>query len=342
MYEQLFVDFGYRTDDRRASASSHVGLGDTCHLLDRNAEAMSAFLVARAEYQDLANRSPSDLGGRTGVGRTNFRIGLLQAEEGKKAAAEQSWITAAADFEPVVVQSNAPISAHAGLTAASAMQGKWTKAVAAGIKVVEASGRSCDSLVELALLQLGAGDDLGYRTSCAELVSRFGSSAADREARAIITVCVASDAATRDMPILLAMSQRMAASDPGNPIHHALLGAATCRAGQIAQGTEILERALPLCATAENGVSTARDQFRAIHVLSAMILARAYFQDENQQPLLARIDSLRGLIARYETALPRYDAATPPWLLGLALDLARHELGRLGDSRPSDPKSAAE
>ena len=132
-----------------------------CRLLGRNTEAMSAFLAARTAFQDLATQMPSDLGGPTGVGRANFRIGVLQAELGEKAAAEKSWTTAATNFEPVVLQANAPISAHAGLAAALAMQGKWASAAAAGIKVVEASGRSCDSLVELALLQLAADDAVG-------------------------------------------------------------------------------------------------------------------------------------------------------------------------------------
>ena len=342
IYEQLVVDFGYRTDYGRASAQSHVSLGDACHLLGRNAEAMSAFLAARVAFQELANQTPPDYTGRTGVGRANFRIGILQAELGEKAAAEKSWITAAADFEAAVRQANPPISALAGLAAALAMQGKWASAAAAGIKVVDASGRSCDSLVELALLQLAADDESGYQTSCAELVSRFGSGVPDRDTRGIIVACVAGNAASSDMSTVLAMSQRMATSDPGNPVNRALLGATTWRAGQIQQGTEILEEALPLCAMAEKSVPTASEQIRAVHVLSAMILARAYSQSDNQRALSAQLDSLRGLVMRYEKALPQYDEESPRWLLGLAIDLARRESSRLGNSLPSLPKSSAE
>ena len=342
IYEQLVVDFGYRTDYGRASAQSHVSLGDACHLLGRNAEAMSAFLAARVAFQELANQTPPDYTGRTGVGRANFRIGVLQAELGEKAAAEKSWITAAADFEAAVRQANPPISALAGLAAALAMQGKWASAAAAGIKVVDASGRSCDSLVELALLQLAADDESGYQTSCAELVSRFGSGVPDRDTRGIIVACVAGNAASSDMSTVLAMSQRMATSDPGNPVHRALLGAATWRAGQIQLGSETLERALPLCATAEKGFPPAREQIRAVHVMSAMILARAYSQSDNQQAFSAQLDSLRGLVARYEMALPEYDEESPRWLLGLALDLARRESSRLDGSLHALPESDAE
>jgi hypothetical protein len=153
---------------------------------------------------------------------------------------------------------------------------------------------------------------------------------------------VAGDGTTSDIPTVLAMSQRMAMSDPDNPVNRALLGAATCRAGQIQRGTEILERALPLCATAEGSVSTSREQIRALHVMSSMILARAYSQSDNQQALSTQLDSLRGLIARYEKALPQYDEDTPRWFLGLALDLARRELTRLGGSSASLPQSAVE
>jgi serine/threonine protein kinase/tetratricopeptide (TPR) repeat protein len=337
MYEQLVVDFGYRTDHRRAAAQSHVNLGDACRLLGRSTEAMSAFLAARAAFQDLASQTPPDFAGRTGVGRANFRIGVLQAELGEKAAAEKSFVTAAADFETAVRQANPPISALAGLAASLAMQGKWANAAAAGIKVVDASGRSWDSLVELALLQLAADDESGYRTSCAELVSRFGSRAPDRDTRGIIVAFVAGDGATSDIPTVLAMSQRMAMSDPDNPVNRALLGAATCRAGQYQQGAEILERALPLCATAEGSVSTSREQIRAVHVISSMILARAYSQSDNQQALSTQLDSLRDLIARYEKALPQYDEHTPRWFLGLSLDLARRELTRLGARQLHSP-----
>jgi tetratricopeptide (TPR) repeat protein len=342
LYEQLSIDFGFQPRYRRVAAQSHISFGDMCHLLGRNTEAMSAFLAARAAFQELAHQMPSDLGGPTGVGRANFRIGVLQAELGDNAAAEKSWLTAVADFEPVVRQGNAPISAYAGLAAALAMQGKWASAAAAGIKVVDASGRSCGSLVELALLQLAADDEPGYRTSCAELVSRFGSSAANRDERGIIAACVAGDAAISDMSTVLAMSQRVATSDPDNPANRALLGAATWRAGQIQQGTAILERALSLCAMAEKSVSVPREQLRAVHVMSAMILTRAYFQSGNQQALSVQIDSLRGLIARYEKALPQYDEESPRWLLGLALELARRESGRLGDLLHSLPNSGTE
>jgi tetratricopeptide (TPR) repeat protein len=318
-----------------------LNLGDVCHLLGRNTEAMSAFLAARDAFQDLANQIPPDLAGRTGVGRANFRIGVLQAELGEKAAVEKSWITAAADFEAAVRQANPPISALAGLAAVLAMQGKWASAAAAGIKVVDASSRSCDSLTELALLQLAADDESAYRASCAELVSRFGTSAPDHDTRGIIVACVAGDA-SGDMSTVLAMSQRMATSDPGNPVNRSLLGAATWRAGQVQQGTAILEQALPLCAMAEKSVPTTCEQIRAVHVMSATILARAYFQSGNQPALSAQLESLRGLIARYEEALPQFDEESPRWLLGLALDLARRESSRLGDSLHSRDNSGAE
>jgi hypothetical protein len=73
-----------------------------------------------------------------------------------------------------------------------------------------------------------------------------------------------------------------------------------------------------------------------------MILARACFQSDDRDALLARLDSLRGLVARCEQALPQYDEDSPRWLLGLALDLSRRELSRLGDSPQSLPKSGAE
>jgi tetratricopeptide (TPR) repeat protein/tRNA A-37 threonylcarbamoyl transferase component Bud32 len=342
MYEQLIVDFGHLASYRRAAAQAYMSLGDVCRIVGRKSEAMSAFLAARTAFQEVASQIPPDPVGRTGVGRANFRIGILQAELGNKTAAEKCWTTATADFAVAVCQENPPISALAGLSAALAMQGNWARAAAAGIKVVDATGRSCDSLVELALLQLAADDESGYRTSCAELVSRFGSSASDRDATSIIAACVAGDTTTSDMSTVLALSERMAASDPGNPIHRALLGAASWRAGQIQRGTEILERTLPLCDAAEKRAPASRERIRAAHVLSATILAHAYFQSDNHQALSGQIELLRALAARYEKALPEYDEESPRWLLRLALDLARRESSRLGDSPDSAGNSSAQ
>ncbi|HEY1599439.1 MAG TPA: serine/threonine-protein kinase [Pirellulales bacterium] len=342
IYEQLAVEFGYWANYRRAAAQAHISLGDVYRVLGRKSEAMWAFLAARTAFQELARQTPPDPAGRTGVGRANFRIGVLQAELGEKAAAEKSWTTATADFDVAVCQENPPISALAGLSAALAMQGNWARAAAAGIKVVDASGRSCDSLAELSLLQLAADDESGYRTSCSELVSRFSSSASDRDATSIIATCVAGDAATTDMSTVLALSERMTASDPGNPIRRALLGAASWRAGQIQRGTEILERALPLCEVDEKRAPASHERFRAAHVMSAMILAKAYYQSGNQQLLSAQIDLLRELVARYEKALPEYDEESPRWLAGLALELARRELSRMDDLPHSAGKPSAE
>jgi hypothetical protein len=76
--------------------------------------------------------------------------------------------------------------------------------------------------------------------------------------------------------------------------------------------------------------------------MSAMILAKAYYQSGNQQLLSAQIDLLRELVARYEKALPEYDEESPRWLVGLALELARRELSRMDDLPHSAGKPSAE
>ena len=223
IYEQLATEFGYVANYRRAAANSHICLGDVCHSLGCKAEAIAAYLQACAAFQELADHDPPDASGRTGVGRANFRIGVLEAELGNKQAAAESWRVAVADFEVAVRQPNPPISALAGLAAALAMQGKWADAAAAGERVVDASGRSCESLTELALLQWAADDESGYRTSCRELLSRFGNNATDPEFRRIIFACVAGNAHLGDMPDVLAMSERLPRSESGNAIDLMLL-----------------------------------------------------------------------------------------------------------------------
>ena len=312
-----------------------------CRIIGRHAEAMSAFVAARAEFQELAHQTPPDPAGQTGVGRANFRIGVLQAESGDKAAAEESWATAVVDFEAAARQPNPPIHA-AGLAAVLALQGKWAEAAAAGSKVVDASGRSCESLTELALLQWAAADESGYRTSCAELLSRLGDSATDREARGIILAC-----GGRQRPDQRNSERfgNVPAVGNGRPQQSHSSGDAGCRdlaAGQIQQGTEILERVLPQLAAAEIDVPKAREQLRAVHVMAALALVCAYVQSDNQQALAVQLDSLRGLVAEYEKAVPRFDEEGPRWLLGLVLDLARRELDRLGDVPDSPRKPAAE
>jgi hypothetical protein len=267
----------------------------------------------------------------------------LQAELGERDAALKSWITATGNFEEALREGNPPISALAGLAAALAMQGKWESAATTAIQVVSASNRSCESLTDLALLQWAANDEQGYQESCADLLSRFDNAVADSDARKIIIACVTGDSPLSDMPKVLAMSERLASSDPGNPIHLALVGAATWRAGQIQQGTEILEKSLPRLALAKHDVQkNGRQQIVAVQVLASLVLARAYRQSDNQGAFTTQLETLRGLVAECEKAIPSFDEETPRWLLGLALDLARREAIHLGESANSPLKAVGE
>ena len=192
---------------------------------------MAAYLSSRIAFQDLADRNPPDASGRTGVGRANFRIAMLEAEAGDRDAAAKSWSRAEADFEVAVRQPNPPIRTLRGLTAALAMEGKWTSTAAAGVKVVDASDRSCESLIELALLQWAAGDESGYRISCSELVSRFGGRKEDRRATDTIMACIAGEPAVSDTGPILSMAERAVAAEPDDPLRRVLLGVAMCARG---------------------------------------------------------------------------------------------------------------
>ncbi len=342
VYERLVEDNGSVAAYRLGVARAYFDLGAVCHLLGRHADATASLERSRSRYQELGTHNLGTPTGPMGVARTNYRLGLLQSESGEKVAAEKSWMAAATDFDAAAGLGYSPLKAFNGLADALALQGKWKDAAAAYVKVVDASGRAVRPLWQLALLQLAADDQVRYRRTCDEVIALHGESTLGGDAAGIVMGCVLGDAAIENAQLVVAIAQQILDSDTCSPVDQWLVGAAQFRAGRTQEAIDMLVETLPKFDSAQRVAQSGRDQVRASHVLASTILAEAYRHTNNEPALKAQLDSLRGLIAQYEKALPQYDEETPRWLLGLALDLARRESSRVVDSILSLPNSGAE
>ena len=326
IYEGLVAADGSAAAYRLGAARANFDYGAVCHLLGRRADAIPALERSRGSYQELGNQNPGTPTGPMGMGRTNYRLGLLQSEAGEKAAAEKSWAAAATEFDAAARLGYSPLRAFNGLADSLALQGKWKEAAAAYVRVVEASDHAARPLIQLAILQVAADDQDGYRRTCDELIARYGNSAMGSDAAGIVTACVVGDAEFENTQAVVAIAQRYVASHEHHTSDDWLLGAAQFRAGRVQEAIATLEVAVPRFEEAEQVAHSGRDQVRASHVLATTVLAHAYRQERNEPALKAQRDSLRALISKFETALPQYDEETPRWALQLALHVGNREL----------------
>src|SRR5262249_18061826 len=143
------------------------------------------------------------------------------------------WSAASSAFNEALALGYCADQVYKGLGDAFAMLGNWQQAADAYRHVADASGRAPTQLFQWATLQLAAGDDAGYRAACRELVARHAASAAGTQVFFIVMVCVAAGDAVDDMSQVVCLAEKLVASDPRDPVLHALLASAQFRAGNV-------------------------------------------------------------------------------------------------------------
>ena len=91
---------------------------------------------------------------------------------------------------------------------AQGMLGQWQAAAEAYARVAKAYNFAAVPTVQLALLQLAAGDEAGYRAACHRLVREHAASATGSLAGIILMTCVAGDVTVDNASEVLALAQR--------------------------------------------------------------------------------------------------------------------------------------
>src|SRR5258708_4368387 len=107
---------------------------------------------------------------RMDAARAYYQFGLMQSIAGQSDQAVQSWAAAATSYVATAELGYTTLQVFTGLGDSLAMLGKWQEAANAFDRGVDASDHDWESLFQLALLRWAAGDQAGYRSSCADLV----------------------------------------------------------------------------------------------------------------------------------------------------------------------------
>ncbi len=125
---------------------------------------------------------------------------------------------------------------------AEAQREEWKKAADALTKAVRFGAEDPATWYELALAQLSAGDEKGYRRTCARLVKKFGDSEDAAVRRLVADACILGHDALPDFKSLLVRAEKAVLEAPADVSERVRLGALLLRAGQSARATEVLER----------------------------------------------------------------------------------------------------
>jgi tetratricopeptide (TPR) repeat protein len=135
--------------------------------------------------------------------------------------------------------------------------GDWQKAAALWEKTA-ASGANPSVWYQLALARLGAKDQAGYRSACAEIVKRFADKGPAPYADFALWACVLAPDGVSDPSVLLGWAERLVAAQPTNALTRNTLGAALYRAGRFEEAARRLNEAqAALAATPETSTSIA-------------------------------------------------------------------------------------
>jgi hypothetical protein len=188
----------------------------------------------------------------------------------------------------------------------------------------------------LAILQLAAGDEAGYRATCAALMKLRGATNGDIALSMSLT-WVMGDKALDDMRPVLALAKRVADGDPANSLAAVVLGTAQFRAGHGEQAITTLTKALVALERATPTATTKPAHNLMARLVGEMTLVLAYHQQADSTALQRQRGSLRKLIDAAEMSpLPESDGL-PPWAPRAAAEIARRELAKL--NMPPDAQS---
>jgi serine/threonine protein kinase/Flp pilus assembly protein TadD len=211
--------------------------------------------------------------------------------------------------------------------------GDWTKAAsdwqkaAALWEKTAASGASPLVWYHLALARLGAKDQAGYRSTCAEIVKRFAKKDPGPYSDLALWGCVLAAEGASNHSVLLVWAEKLLAAQPNNAIARITLGAALYRAGRFNEAARRLNEAQAALAwTSETSTTIAYPWYFLTMVhqrLGHSREARRWLEKANREAEPG----------------PRIKAAGParPWNRRLTLQLLRREAGALLND-PAKPK----
>ena len=329
------------------AAASYMDLGVLQYDTGQPAEAVSSFLRAIEIREKLVREHPAASGYQDGLAWCYVDLGVAQQKTGRPSEAEHSFRQAIelreqlAQDDPTSAVYRSNLAASLELCAgALALSGKWSASADRYAQAVAAGDAAWQSLGRLALVQLAAGNESGYRATCAELVRRHGENAAPDAAFSIALTLVVGDQALDDMSPALVLATRAADADRSNPMAAILVGAAQYRAGSSPEAIATLTKALSQLDLAAPVATASPNQILVGRLVGEMILALAYREHSDDEALQKQLATLRKSIDQAETLGPQSSCSLPPWAVRFAVEIAKRELAKLSataNGSPLDP-----
>jgi eukaryotic-like serine/threonine-protein kinase len=328
-YEQLIADAPSVPTYRGNLARAYHDLGSLYRLTSRMVEAEASHRRALQLYQRIVTENPTVAEYHMGLGWAHYKLGCHEFVMQKRAQAELNWTIATAEFSAAADMGFNRAGAYKALGDARAMLGHWEDAADAYARVAEAYRFAALPMLQWALLQLAAGDELGYRATCNRLVREYGTAAEGRLALSTVMTCIAGEAAVRKPAEVVEIAERVAARDPRNPIGQVFVAAAQFRAGETEKAVATLRETIPKLPLAELAAPTKRDYVRLARLAGETILSLAFDKLGDRAALARQLESLRAAIEAIAARTPQYSDGTNEWTLPLAIHVAKRELERL-------------
>ncbi|HEY1598689.1 MAG TPA: protein kinase [Pirellulales bacterium] len=334
IYEALARENPSVPDYRTDLAHKYFNFGYLQRLNDQRAEAETSYRHSLEIYEQLDREHPGIGLHLVGLGTGHLHLGILLVEAHDSDEATRNWKLARDYFSAAVTAGYVTVDVFSGWGDSLAMLGQWQEATQPFARAVAVSGYSWKTLYQLAMLQLAAGDMVGYRTTCADFFNRFGTSEGLAEQAGIAMACMAGERALPDMQSALAIGKRVAAIDPRNPVFQTLYGSLQYRAGQPNEAIATLSKALPMHAFAELAAPRRLDQIRISRLTAETILTLAYGDIGDQEAQAKQLESLSKLVAKLDVTIPQHSEGIAKWALPLAIHLTHRQLAQLDMKTP--------
>jgi tetratricopeptide (TPR) repeat protein len=222
---------------------------------------------------------------------------------------------------------------------ALALMREWAESEGMYAQAVTVGSASWQTQSALALVRLAAGNEAGYRSSCADLIKQHGNDTETEAALTIALAVTAGDKALADANQPLVFAERAAQAAPTSPLATVLVGMAQYRAGNRQEAMATLTKVLAQLAATESAADANQDLLATL--LGETTLVRALGEGTNRQMQEQQQAVLRESIEKVPAvATLQPGRGLPPWAVPFAVELAKHELARLDGAsgeRPQQP-----
>jgi serine/threonine-protein kinase len=218
------------SDYRHFLAQMYHSLGVVQLDTGRTVDAEKSFQQAIEIEENLVHENPQVTEYQSNLASAYTSLGTLQFDSGELTEADALYCKSIEMFDKLNRQNpsvtryrDALAECHAWRGDVFAMAGKWRESAESFDKAVKVSNQ-LRRMTRLALAQFAAGDEVGYRTTCTELLAHHGANAKNLDAYLVALACVMGEHAVENVQAVEEVASRAVTSLPFNPVFRTVLG----------------------------------------------------------------------------------------------------------------------